>query len=403
MNLTSLASQGVRVTSREVKPFEQLELSFTSARSLSSILKQAQEGHIAVVPGRMRPLPAKFSATGVVFVNSRPLSRILELSPEDGYVIVEAGLSLGQLNEQLAAQELWYPADNSDLLVGQSIQTSSGGCLEHGYGGPRRLVLGLSAVLASGDIVNFGGRVLKNVTGYDLTRLFIGSHGTLGLVVKACLRLYALPRAKAVVVWKSNHLLDLLSLSQKILHSGLTLSLLECLDTKLLPELVSSRDRFILITACHGSLSVVKEIAQSLAQLSNSGQVFENDAACHYLEELSLLEPPHENIYLLRASIPTTIFPELFQELSLESPLFALQPSTGYLRFFARTQIELSGLITKLQEYSQKTGHSISLAFADDEFEYRVLRLPSDSISNLSRQLKQRYDPEGILNPLVSL
>ncbi|MWB98025.1 FAD-binding protein [Agromyces sp. MMS17-SY077] len=131
------------------------------------------------------------------------LDRILEIDAADGIAVVEAGVLNGDLNDALAPLGLWYapdPASRAICSIGGNIATNAGGLLCAKYGVTREAVLGLSIVLADGTLLRTGRRTVKGVAGYDLTALFTGSEGTLGVIVEATVRVRPLPPGAPVTV-----------------------------------------------------------------------------------------------------------------------------------------------------------------------------------------------------------
>src|SRR5204863_9784572 len=123
-----------------------------------------------------------------------------EINTEDFGAVVEAGVITKVLQTADEKKGLYYPPDpasRADSFIGGNIATNAGGprCLK--YGVTRDYVLGLEAVLANGDVVRVGGRAHKNKTGFDFTRLFVGSEGLLGIVTEATLKLLPLPPFRA--------------------------------------------------------------------------------------------------------------------------------------------------------------------------------------------------------------
>lgn len=124
------------------------------------------------------------------------LHGILEYVPGDLTITALAGTTLAELSHATAAHGQWLgldPAGDRLGTIGATVATSSAGPLAHAFGTPRDLILGLEAVTGYGDVVKPGGRVVKNVAGFDLVRLFTGSWGTLGLITSVTLRLRAVP------------------------------------------------------------------------------------------------------------------------------------------------------------------------------------------------------------------
>jgi glycolate oxidase FAD binding subunit len=135
---------------------------------------------------------------GDVIVSTRGLGRLLEHEPGDLTCIVEAGMRLSELQAALRPNGQMLMLDPpGDPTIGACIAGNLSGPRSHRYGGPRDLVLGVTVVLADGTIASSGGRVVKNVAGYDLGKLFCGSRGRLGLIARVALRLHAIPAATA--------------------------------------------------------------------------------------------------------------------------------------------------------------------------------------------------------------
>jgi len=129
---------------------------------------------------------------GEISLSLRGMDRIREIRPDDLLAVVEPGILNADLNDSLAAYGVWWapdPASRAISTVGGNIATGAGGLLCAKYGVVRDAVLGLDVVLADGRLLSLGHRSVKGVTGYDLTSLFIGSEGTLGVVVGATLKL----------------------------------------------------------------------------------------------------------------------------------------------------------------------------------------------------------------------
>ncbi|KAF0258680.1 putative FAD-linked oxidoreductase [Clavibacter michiganensis subsp. michiganensis] len=138
------------------------------------------------------------ATAGEIVLSVRGMDRILEVSEADELAVVEPGVLNDDLNARLAPLGLWYspdPASKAISTIGGNIATNAGGLLCAKYGVTREAVLALTVVLADGRVVDTGHRTVKGVTGYDLTALMIGSEGTLGVIVRATVRLRPLPTA----------------------------------------------------------------------------------------------------------------------------------------------------------------------------------------------------------------
>jgi glycolate oxidase FAD binding subunit len=140
-------------------------------------------------------------AGGDVVLSTARLSRVLEHEPGDLTAIVEAGIRLSELQAALAPHGQMLAIDPpGDPTIGAILAGDLSGPRRHRYGAMRDLVIGVTVVLADGTLASSGGKVVKNVAGYDLGKLFSGSRGRLGLIARVALRLHTRPAAEATVV-----------------------------------------------------------------------------------------------------------------------------------------------------------------------------------------------------------
>jgi FAD/FMN-containing dehydrogenase len=158
-------------------------------------------------------------------VNLSKLNRVLEHTPEDMTVTVEAGLALRPLQAELGKRGQWLPIDppHADkLTVSDLISRNVSGPRRFGYGTIGDYLIGMKAVLADGRVIQPGGKVVKNVAGYDLAKLFIGGRGTLGIVAEATFKLRPLPEAESFVAKTCASLEDANATIESVLNSEIT-------------------------------------------------------------------------------------------------------------------------------------------------------------------------------------
>jgi glycolate oxidase subunit GlcD len=177
-----------------------ITVSPASAEEISEVLKLASSERWSVAPvGGM----AWINSTANLIVNTRRLNRIIEHEPADLIAIAQAGVTLTDFNAKLGENGQWLPLDPPDdgrATLGGVVATGIGGPQQFGYGRPRGSVIGMKVVLADGSMIKAGGRVVKNVAGYDLCKLFTGSYGSLGIITELNFKLRPRPSREATVI-----------------------------------------------------------------------------------------------------------------------------------------------------------------------------------------------------------
>ncbi|HXS01667.1 MAG TPA: FAD-linked oxidase C-terminal domain-containing protein [Pyrinomonadaceae bacterium] len=171
-----------------------------SADEISEILKLASAERWTVMPvGGMRWI----GSTANLIVSTVRLNEIIEHEPADLIAIAQAGVTLNDFNATLAENGQWLPLDPPDdgrATLGGVVATGIGGPQQFGYGRPRGSVIGMKVILADGSQIKAGGRVVKNVAGYDLCKLFTGSYGSLGIITELNFKLRPRPAREATVI-----------------------------------------------------------------------------------------------------------------------------------------------------------------------------------------------------------
>ncbi|MFE5626929.1 FAD-binding oxidoreductase [Streptomyces virginiae] len=206
-----------------------------TVEQVQHVMRTATALRIPVVPqGARTGLSGGANATdGCIVLSLVKMDRILEISAVDRIAVVEPGVVNAVLSRAVAERGLSYPPDPSSweqCTIGGNIGTASGGLCCVKYGVTAEYVLGLDVVLADGRLLRTGRRTAKGVAGYDLTRLFVGSEGSLGIVVQAVLALKPAPPRQLVLAAEFPSVAAACEAVCAVMEAGLTPSLLELMD-----------------------------------------------------------------------------------------------------------------------------------------------------------------------------
>jgi glycolate oxidase len=181
---------------------------------------------------------------GGLLVSFERMNRILEIDAANHTATVQPGVTLGALDQATAAEGLVYPVYPGEMSasLGGTIATNAGGMRAVKYGVTRRHVLGLEAVLASGEVLRTGGKIVKDSSGYDLTQMLTGSEGTLALVTEATVRLYPRLEAQATVLAPFATLEQVTAAVPGLVESGIGPLILEYVDVLTMSVITQNED-----------------------------------------------------------------------------------------------------------------------------------------------------------------
>ena len=200
---------------------------------VSKILKLCNEHKVPVVPfGTGTSLEGHVvgNANGIT-ISLEKMNRILSVNASDFDCRVQANVTRKQLNEYLREDGVFFPIDpGADAALGGMAATSASGTMAVKYGTMRTVISGLTVVLANGDIIKTGTRTKKSSAGYNLTNLFIGSEGTLGIITEVHLRLFPIPESIMSAVCHFPDLKSAVLTSQEVIQYGVPIARIEMLN-----------------------------------------------------------------------------------------------------------------------------------------------------------------------------
>jgi len=406
----------------------------SSAEEVAAVLRAASETGT--------PVTARGSGSGLsgsaipradgILVSFERMNRVLEIDTENHVAVVQPGVTLRELEERTAEVGLVYPVYPGELSasLGGNVATNAGGMRAIRYGVTRHQVLGLEAVLPTGEVIRTGGRYSKASTGYDLTQLIIGSEGTLALVTEATLKLQPRQPHQATVLAPFADLTEVTKAVPKVVGSGIGPLILEYIDAFTMAAITHTADLQL------GIPDRVRETSQAylVVMLENrSAERVEEDieAVGELLAELGaadvyvlpgpsarrLIEAREKAFWTAKAAgaddvidtvVPRAALPEFFGKVleiaqgnqtlivgcghagdgNVHLAVFQKDPDVRYrvLHALFETGIALGGAISG--------EHGIGR-----EKKRHYLELEDPTKVALLRRIKQAFDPNGILNP----
>jgi len=220
------------------------------------------EGHLLAVQGG-------------ISIDLGRMNKVLSINPEDLTVTVQAGVTRKQLNEEVKSTGLFFPIDpGADATIGGMSATRASGTNAVRYGTMRENVLGLEVVTASGEVIRTGTRARKSSAGYDLTRLMVGSEGTLGVITEITVKLYPLPEAVSAATCSFPSIEAAVRTTIQIIQMGIPIARVELIDAHAV-RMVNAHSKLtlpeqpMLLMEFHGSPASVKEQAETVQEIAS--------------------------------------------------------------------------------------------------------------------------------------
>jgi D-lactate dehydrogenase (cytochrome) len=247
-----------------------------STEEVADVVRLAGQHGVPVIPyGAGSSLEGHLLAVqGGVSIDLGRMNRVLSVQPEDLTVTVQAGVTRTRLNDEIRHTGLFFPIDpGADASIGGMSATRASGTNAVRYGTMRENVLALTVVTAGGEVIRTGTRAKKSSAGYDLTRLLVGSEGTLGVMTEITLRLYPQPDAVSAAVCSFATIADAVQTTIEIIQMGVPIARCELLDVNAV-RAVNRHDKLslpegpMLLMEFHGTRAGVNEQIATVEQLA---------------------------------------------------------------------------------------------------------------------------------------
>jgi len=398
-----------------------------TAECVAAALKFAAEHDLAVIPcgsGTKLALsspPRRYDLA----LSLKELNHVWHYEPADLTITVEAGMKLGDLQDFLVREGLWLPLDprgGASATLGGILATNSAGPLRLRFGSARDMVLGIKVATTEGKLIKSGGRVVKNVAGYDLCKLLVGSYGTLGVIVEASLKLFPRPAARATWVLEPGTLGLARDLRRRILNSPLEplcMVLLNTAASGLLRNGLHGGEAqgMELWIEVGGSPRILERHAKDLAEMGRSMGVSSHRVS----------EPTAESCWA-RLRNYEQLFADFFPEVMVLKANLPIASCEGFLSLaqqgaegeevkmasFAQVGVgiehlcfwgaKLGTVADRLIKNSRKAAASLGGALVVEQYpngfdaERDAWGAPGDSLEAM-RRLKAAWDPKSVLSP----
>lgn len=400
------------------------------AKELAEIVSWARAQHAALLPftsGAYLPLGNPPAALDVG-VSLRRLNHILHYDPGDLTLSVQAGIPLADVQKLLAEQNQFLPADPplaERAALGGLLAANASGPLRYAYGTWRDFVVGLHFVTGEGKQVKSGGRVVKNVAGYDLTKLLIGSLGSLGILTEINFKVFPRPPETASFVAAFDTLETALDYRTRVVHSALGPTAIELLDAsaaRLLSAKHLSPSHWSLLISCGGVPAVIRRfqtdldrLARELGAVTFTALVGEEEQATWTAVRNLVVSAraDNPNATVIKCPLPLTQLGPFIKKVQQVAARYQLPTAVAahagtaiafvYLLPAADTADaaqHMAQAATETIHAGNNLGGRVTLPWCPTEVKHNVnVWSPARDDFTLMQKLKAQFDPDRVLNP----
>ncbi|MCB2054768.1 MAG: FAD-binding protein [Geminicoccaceae bacterium] len=404
-----------------------------STGDVVAIVRLCAEHRVPIVPfgagtsleGNVTPLE------GGIALDMRLMNEVLEVYPEDMDATVQAGVTRKQLNAHIRDTGLFFPVDpGADATLGGMAATRASGTNAVRYGTMRENVVRMVVVMADGSVVRTGSRARKSAAGYDLTRIFVGSEGTLGIITEVTVRLHGIPETVLAARCTFGDVDAAVRTAVETIQSGVQIARIELLDANAIRAAnhfagLGLAERPTLFLEFHGSAAVVAEQAALVGELArdNGGEDWRATAdaeerariwqARHDMHYASMAMRPGSKTWGTDVCVPISRLPEVIHAVAediRDAPFFtAMLGHVGDGNFHVGFLLNMDDEeeIRRAEAYNERlVRHALRLGgtctgehgVGYGKAKFLIEEHGAEAVAAM-RTLKRAYDPSNILNP----
>ncbi len=377
-----------------------------SEEEVAAVLAYASREGLKVLPrGGGTQLTLGFAPTGGdIVLSTARLNQLVEHAPHDMTATAQAGLPLSELQTKLASTRQWLALDailKPEATIGGIIATNISGARRLRFGGVRDQIIGVRIVLSDGTIASGGGKVVKNVAGYDLPKLFTGSLGTLGVIVSATFRLYPQTSASRTVLLSAPDPAPLCELAVRVINSTLVPTLVDICGS------TAQEQEYTLVVRFEMGEEAAEQQANTLITMAvnKDARIRRDSEEAQYWAEIATMPASTGTATLaLKASIlPTETINWLttLQALARKAGLsYDWRAHIGHGLIFVTLAGDNAALISAVTELRQAaTNLRGSLVVMENPALLQLDAWGTPPALDVMRRLKERFDPTATLNP----
>ncbi|MGO9604884.1 MAG: FAD-binding oxidoreductase [Candidatus Binataceae bacterium] len=371
-----------------------------NAGEIAEIVRACETGGITIAPmGAARTLAEIRLAPAGLGVSLSQLARVVAYEPADMTVTVEAGLSAGSLNRSMESARQRLPVDPRDpdaTTVGAMIAASHAGPLRRSEGTVRDLLIGIRFSGHGGRMIHSGGRVVKNVAGYDLMKVLTGSFGTLGIITEATFKVRPVPEQYELAVINHDRADDAFSAARG-LDDALTLAHLEVLSPAAATACGFS-EKFVVLAGMSGSPTEVNFQCEAIVKVAANTVVLDGDEAIGAYQRLRDFDFTPYPIAARVVVAPAG----LAQVLTGADVEFVAHAASGIAQIFlADAPPDARIAVERWREAGRRARGHVRVLHLDPSLRGSIdfFDAPNSGALGLMRRMKAAFDPAGVFNP----